>query len=376
MSAAAQDAAGLAPDPDSMYDALDVHMLNSDPPDHERLRRLVNKAFTPRRVDGSGRGSPRSPRATRRHVGQRSTCSRSLPLPITVMQLLGVRGTGTTSMVGHSFDTPPRVPGDATAMSLLHGAAGGQAARARRRPAVGFDLGPGRGDRLSENELVSMAFLLLVAGHETTVNLIGSGVLALLLNPGELARLRDFGSDPALTGGAVEELLRYVNPVSNATFRCAAEPVEIGGVRIGRGDRGARGAERGEPGPGPVRSTRASWTWAGTPLGAPGVRSRHPLLPGRAAGPAGGGDRLLSPAGAVRLDAAGGARRVAALAAEHAHPRPGVPAGAAVPANALSQPGRTAGAQGRRLVVYRSDGTLDRDRARGARRDEFVRYDH
>jgi cytochrome P450 len=72
-----------------------------------------------------------------------------------------------------------------------------------------------------------------VAGHETTVNLIASGVLALLLNPAELARLR---ADPALITSAVEELLRYVNPVSNATFRCATEPVELGGVSIGRGD--------------------------------------------------------------------------------------------------------------------------------------------
>ena len=89
------------------------------------------------------------------------------------------------------------------------------------------------GDRLSENELLSMAFLLLVAGHETTVNLIASGTLALLLNPGELARLR---ADPSLLGGAVEELLRYVNPVNNATFRFAGEPVEIGGVAIGPGE--------------------------------------------------------------------------------------------------------------------------------------------
>jgi cytochrome P450 len=88
-------------------------------------------------------------------------------------------------------------------------------------------------DRLSENELLSMAFLLLVAGHETTVNLIASGTLALLLNPGELARLR---ADPALLGSAVEELLRYVNPVNNATFRFTGEPVEIGGVAIGPGE--------------------------------------------------------------------------------------------------------------------------------------------
>src|SRR5208283_5284490 len=79
----------------------------------------------------------------------------------------------------------------------------------------------------------SMVFLLLVAGHETTVNLIASGMLALLLNPGELARLQ---ADPSLLGGAVEELLRYVNPVNHATYRFAAEPVEIGGARISRGD--------------------------------------------------------------------------------------------------------------------------------------------
>jgi cytochrome P450 len=90
-----------------------------------------------------------------------------------------------------------------------------------------------RQDSLSEDELVSMAFLLLVAGHETTVNLIAGGVLALLLNPGELGRLR---ASPSLISSAVEELLRYVAPVSHATFRCAAEPADLGGVRISPGD--------------------------------------------------------------------------------------------------------------------------------------------
>lgn len=85
-------------------------------------------------------------------------------------------------------------------------------------------------------ELLSMAWLLLAAGHETTVNLIGSGVLALLQHPDELARLR---ADPALLGGAVEELLRYVSPVNDATFRG------------GRGSAGLSG--RGEPGPVPLR---------------------------------------------------------------------------------------------------------------------------
>jgi cytochrome P450 len=76
-------------------------------------------------------------------------------------------------------------------------------------------------------------FLLLVAGHETTVNLIASGMLALLLNPGELGRLR---ADPSLRGAAVEELLRYTSPVNHATFRFATEPIEIGEARIGPGE--------------------------------------------------------------------------------------------------------------------------------------------
>ncbi len=74
-----------------------------------------------------------------------------------------------------------------------------------------------------------MLFLLLVAGHETTANLIASGTLALLASPPELARLR---ADPALLPGAVEELLRYANPLNHATERFTVEPVEIGGVTI------------------------------------------------------------------------------------------------------------------------------------------------
>ena len=85
------------------------------------------------------------------------------------------------------------------------------------------------GDGLSERELLGMLFLLLVAGHETTVNLIGSGTLALLLSPGEMARLR---ADRSLLPGAVEELLRYTSPVNHATFRFTAEPVEVGGTLI------------------------------------------------------------------------------------------------------------------------------------------------
>jgi cytochrome P450 len=223
-------------------------MLNSDPPVHERLRRLVNKAFTARRVE---RLRPRITAITTALLDDMSTreqvdllASFAFPLPITVIcELLGVPvadqddfRTWSATIVSDTA-RPEVFQAHATAMvryfrTLL--------AAKRHEPAddllSALIAARDDGDRLTEDELVSMAFLLLVAGHETTVNLIGSGVLALLLNPAELARLRAFGSEPALIGGAVEELLRYVNPVNNATFRCAAEPVEIGGVRIGRGD--------------------------------------------------------------------------------------------------------------------------------------------
>ena len=88
------------------------------------------------------------------------------------------------------------------------------------------------GDRLSADELLAMCFLLLVAGHETTVNLIGNGVLALLENPEQMQHLRD---EPALIPSAVEEVLRYSSPLQLATERCATANVKVGEVTIPRG---------------------------------------------------------------------------------------------------------------------------------------------
>jgi cytochrome P450 PksS len=86
---------------------------------------------------------------------------------------------------------------------------------------------------MSEDELLAMVFVLLVAGHETTVNLIASGTLALLRHPDQLARLRN---DPSLIRSAIEELLRFVNPVETATERYAAEDITFAGVEIKRGE--------------------------------------------------------------------------------------------------------------------------------------------
>jgi cytochrome P450 len=233
------------PDPDSLLASLDLHMLNLDPPDHERLRKLVNKAFTARRVSEL---RPRITAITAGLLDDMSTRSEvdllasfAFPLPITVIcELLGVPVADrdqfrvwSATIVADTV-SPEVFQAHATAMTGYF-----QALLATRRREPADDLlsaliaARDEGDSLSENELLSMAFLLLVAGHETTVNLIASGALALLLNPGELARLR---ADPSLLSGAVEELLRYVNPVNNATFRFTGEPVEIGGVPIGPGE--------------------------------------------------------------------------------------------------------------------------------------------
>jgi len=233
---------GWRPDPDSLLASLDLHMLNLDPPDHERLRKLVNKAFTARRVQEL---RPRITAITAGLLDDMSTrrevdllASFAFPLPITVIcELLGVPVADrdqfrawSATIVADTVSSEV-FQAHATAMTGYF-----QALLAARRREPADDLlsalvaARDEEDRLSENELLSMAFLLLVAGHETTVNLIASGMLALLLNAGELARLR---ADPSLLNGAVEELLRYVNPVNNATFRFTGEPVELDGVPIG-----------------------------------------------------------------------------------------------------------------------------------------------
>jgi cytochrome P450 len=110
---------------------------------------------------------------------------------------------------------------------------------AERRASPGEDLLSGligvrdAEDRLTEDELSSMVFLLLIAGHETTVNLIGNGAHVLLADRSRWDRLR---TDPGLLPSAIEEFLRYEGPVETSTFRVATEPLDIGGQKVAAGD--------------------------------------------------------------------------------------------------------------------------------------------
>jgi cytochrome P450 len=228
---------------------FDLSMLFRDPPDHTRLRTLVSKAFTPRVVE-----------QMREHIQQivdgllaaiapagamDLVADFAYPLPVAVIcEMLGVPGGDRerfrdwTVHIARALDaialpTEPEVVerGLAARRALADYFRELMAAR-RRRPRG--DLlseliaAEEQGDRLSEGELMATILLLFVAGHETTVNLIGNGTLALLRHPDQLRRLRE---EPTLLPAAVEELLRYDGPVQRTGRICSTE-VQVGGRTI------------------------------------------------------------------------------------------------------------------------------------------------
>ncbi|MFI6562626.1 cytochrome P450 [Streptomyces sp. NPDC050534] len=230
---------------------LMTHLLNIDPPDHTRLRRLVSKAFTPRRV---AEFTPRVQELTDGLIDRFAARGEAdlihefaFPLPIyAICDLLGVpredqddfrdwagmmirHGGGPRGGVARSVK---KIRGYLA--ELIH----------RKRGDLGEDLISGlirasdHGEHLTENEAAAMCFVLLFAGFETTINLIGNGTYALLRNPGQRARLQaslQRGETELLDTG-LEELLRYDGPVELATWRFATEPLTIGGQPIATGD--------------------------------------------------------------------------------------------------------------------------------------------
>ncbi|MDT0322187.1 cytochrome P450 family protein [Streptomyces millisiae] len=223
------------------------HLLITDPPDHTRLRRLVSREFTPGRVAAL---APRVRQLTDELLDAMLAApdrradlvsAFSFPLPITVIcELLGV-----PYLDRDRFRRWSQVMTGAAAMDEAEATLAamteyliGLLAAKRQQP--GDDLlsallgtADGAGDQLSQEELLGMCWLLLIAGHETTVGLISNGVLALLNHPEQLAALR---ADWSLLDNAVEEILRYDGPVPTPTVRFAAEDIELGGVVIPRRD--------------------------------------------------------------------------------------------------------------------------------------------
>ncbi|MFD5594782.1 cytochrome P450 [Streptomyces griseorubiginosus] len=222
------------------------HLLGSDPPEHTRLRALVSRAFTPRRVETL---RPRIQEITDELLDAMLPYGRAdlvtsfaYPLPITVIcELLGVPEMDRTEFRKLSTEVVAPTSPESSYDSVVRLAAYLTELIEDKRCAGPSDdlLGDlvrtttEDGDRLSPSELRGMAFLLLIAGHETTVNLITNAVHALLTHPDQLAALR---ADMSLVDAAVEEALRYEGPVENATFRYAAEPLEIAGRAVDEGD--------------------------------------------------------------------------------------------------------------------------------------------
>ncbi|WP_322871114.1 cytochrome P450 family protein [Streptomyces goshikiensis] len=224
-----------------------ANMLESDPPQHTRLRRLVAREFTARRVEAL---RPRVEQITHELLDAMAARPErtadliealAFPLPMTVIcELLGVPDLDRERFRYWSSEVvAPTAPGPDNTPHRELGAYLGELVEAKAK-SPGEDLLSALirtrdedGDSLSPDELIGMAFLLLIAGHETTVNLISNGIRALLAHPEQLADLR--ADYDGLLGGAVEEMLRYDGPVQNATFRYARVDVEIGGAAIPAG---------------------------------------------------------------------------------------------------------------------------------------------
>ncbi len=230
-----------------VFRPLERNMLDLDPPDHTRLRALVHKAFTPRMVEQMRSRVEALADELLDRVARRGEMDLirdyALPLPMTIItEILGVpardcdkfhRWSKVIVSINSLSGGLRAIPTVWMFNRYLRGFFN------RRRDDPSDDLTSAliqaeeSGDKLSEDELLAMVFLLLIAGHETTVNLIGNGALALLENPDQMEKLR---GDRSLIKSAVEELLRYTSPVFMSTERFAREDVSIQGETIRRGE--------------------------------------------------------------------------------------------------------------------------------------------
>ncbi len=233
----------------TLHQLINQNMLFSDPPDHTRLRALVSQAFTPRRVE---QAVPQIQSTADRLLAQvvakgqmELIADYALPLPLVVIsEMLGIPANDQAKVADWSqaIISPggkglrPRVRKEKMQALVDYLAQMFMDRRERPQDDLVTALVQARmeaGDRLSQAELSSMVALLLVTGYETTVNLIGNGVLALLQHPVQLAWLME---DERRWGTAVEELLRYDGPVETSTTRWVREGFIFKGHHMRRGD--------------------------------------------------------------------------------------------------------------------------------------------
>ena len=225
-------------------------MVFKDDPDHKRLRNLVHKAFTPKLVGTMEANIQRLANDLTEQLAAKGDVDLvedyAVRLPLSVIAtMLGVGGDDRDQF--HEWCHQQSEAASGGALGLLRTAGAARrlgrlferlAADRRRNPDDGLISQLVRandeGDKLSDREVVAMIFLLLLAGHDTTSNLIGSSVLALLDNPDQLAKLR---AQPDLIHDGIEELLRYTTPVPCGTTRFAMEDVDIAGTRIPKGSK-------------------------------------------------------------------------------------------------------------------------------------------
>ncbi|MCB0107708.1 MAG: cytochrome P450, partial [Caldilineaceae bacterium] len=228
------------------FEPLLHNMLNMDDPDHRRLRNLVHKAFTPRMIMGlAERIETIANELLDAAIAQERVDlikAFAIPLPVTVIaELIGIpaadrmyfrRLTERIIVSPTPLNMIGAIPAVWQFLRYIRGLADQRRADPQEDLLTALIQAEDAGEQLTEDELLGMVFLLLVAGHETTVNLIGNGTLALLNNPDQLELLRN---NPDLAESAVEELLRYDSPVMTAEMGFAREEMTLHGVTIPKG---------------------------------------------------------------------------------------------------------------------------------------------
>ncbi len=236
-----------APRMPSFFKPFERSLLSLDDPDHARLRVLVHKAFTPRRIeqmrDQIQNVTNELLDAAEPRGGMDLIADFALPLPLTMIgRILGIpakdndkfrRWTKTLLSAASNPNPFVLVPSMMSFMSYMRKQIKDRQTHPQDDLITALAQAKEGNDSMTEDEILAMIFLLLSAGHETTVNLIGTGTLALLEHLDQLTKLRN---QPMLSKTAIEEILRFVCPAEMATERYAREDITIAGTTIPRGE--------------------------------------------------------------------------------------------------------------------------------------------